>query len=333
MDPHQDVGQKHQKRRAGPREHQPFGDAFVNLVLAGGAHRCVAFLGFLRAARADGGLRRVRNVVGASAGAIVGLAFCLDVDDDAVIRSAAGAARGGLAPDLALLIDHFGAERTETRVAKLVTDIITAGLVLAETRRGAVGTGGRSAQQLTFRELADVTGLNLVVVATRCSDMTSRTFCVDLTPGVRVVDAVCASCAVPLLLTPVLIDGETYVDAAVSENAPVRSLRASCGPPPAPGVVDTLLLRCDPRWSLATNDAGDRKGDDLLQFTLRIVSTLLNRAMSTDDVELGRCRVVELPRAESLPADADVLCCGVTARDMLSLYAVGVAAFSDNFTG
>jgi hypothetical protein len=324
-----DVGQK--GGRAGSGEQQrPFGDAFVNLVLAGGAHRCVAFLGFLRAARADGGLRRVRNVVGASAGAIVGLAFCLDVDDDAVIRSAAGAARGGIAPDLALLIDHFGAERTETRVAKLATDIITAGLVLAETRRGAVGTGGRSAQQLTFRELAEVTGHNLVVVATRCSDMTSRTFCVDLTPGVRVVDAVCASCAVPLLLTPVLIDGETYVDAAVSENAPVRSLRAACGPPPAPGVVDTLLLRCDPRWSLATTGDGS-KGDDLLQFTLRIVSTLLNRAMHTDDVEMGRCRVVELPRAQSLPADADVLWCGVTARDMLSLYAVGVAAFSDNF--
>ena len=37
-----DVGQK--GGRAGSGEQQrPFGDAFVNLVLAGGAHRCVAF--------------------------------------------------------------------------------------------------------------------------------------------------------------------------------------------------------------------------------------------------------------------------------------------------
>jgi hypothetical protein len=127
----------------------------------------------------------------------------------------------------------------------------------------------------------------------------------------------------------VLIDGEAYVDAAVSENTPVRSLRAACGPPVPDAAVDTLLLRGDPRWRLGQVQKGPDQADDLLRFTLRILCALLNRAMRVDDADLRRCTVVEMPRATDEPTDSQLLSNGVTARDMLQLYATGARVFAE----
>jgi NTE family protein len=64
----------------------------------------------------------------------------------------------------------------------------------------------------------------LRVYATRLTDGVLVEFSRRATPGVRVVDALRASMALPLYFTPVVIDGVAYVDGGLVNNYPMDTL-------------------------------------------------------------------------------------------------------------
>ncbi|MDR2138759.1 MAG: patatin-like phospholipase family protein [Tannerella sp.] len=63
----------------------------------------------------------------------------------------------------------------------------------------------------------------LIVVATNLDNGTSRAF----TSG-PIVETVRASCSIPVLFSPVLIDGVHYVDGGLFHNFPVSFIRSQC---------------------------------------------------------------------------------------------------------
>jgi predicted acylesterase/phospholipase RssA len=73
---------------------------------------------------------------------------------------------------------------------------------------------------VTFQELYDFWPIKLHV-AGYCVDLQkTQYFSVDTTPGMKLVDALCASVAVPLLVSTVVLDGWTYIDGGVEEEDP-----------------------------------------------------------------------------------------------------------------
>ena len=68
------------------------------------------------------------------------------------------------------------------------------------------------------------TGPTLRIYACRLRDGVCVEFSRRRTPGVLLVDALCASMAVPFYYTPVTINGELYVDAGIVNNYPIDLL-------------------------------------------------------------------------------------------------------------
>lgn len=66
-------------------------------------------------------------------------------------------------------------------------------------------------------------GRRLTVHATRLQDGTKVEFNHETTPGVFVVDAILASATVPFVFKPARIDGELYVDGALSNPYPLKA--------------------------------------------------------------------------------------------------------------
>ena len=80
----------------------------------------------------------------------------------------------------------------------------------------------------TFGDLVGPTCASaLRVYATRLADGVLVEFSRRATPGVRVVDALRASMALPLYFTPVVIDGVAYVDGGLVNNYPMDTLTAA----------------------------------------------------------------------------------------------------------
>lgn len=70
----------------------------------------------------------------------------------------------------------------------------------------------------TFR---DITGTSLYFYATELSSFNVKEFSADATPTIKVLDAVYASSALPILLKPIEIDGNIYIDGSVYMNYPI----------------------------------------------------------------------------------------------------------------
>ena len=74
---------------------------------------------------------------------------------------------------------------------------------------------------LTFRDLAKKTGINTIICSSNIHTRKPVYFSTDTTPDVSIYDALRASMSVPIIMEPVHISGELYVDGAVCDNMPV----------------------------------------------------------------------------------------------------------------
>jgi predicted acylesterase/phospholipase RssA len=79
-----------------------------------------------------------------------------------------------------------------------------------------------SAAAATFREISQRFGVNLYFSTTNINRCENRIFSIEDTPDVSVFTACEASMAIPLLFTPVVIDGEHYYDGAFTNNFPIK---------------------------------------------------------------------------------------------------------------
>ena len=77
----------------------------------------------------------------------------------------------------------------------------------------------------TFVTLAKRRGVNLSVHAYNVTQGRLVDFSLQDTPEMSIRQAVCASCCVPLMFKPVMIDGSMYVDGAVSQRTPVHMIK------------------------------------------------------------------------------------------------------------
>jgi hypothetical protein len=316
---------------------------FVNLVLSGGGQRCLAFVGFLRAAR--GVVSRVRNVYCVSGGAIAGLAFCLDLDDDAVVRIVSRHACEGVRVSLAMLLSRHGLDDAKARLGPMLRAMISEGLASSAARVGAIGTATKPPDEVTFADLARATGRNLVVHATSLSTGTVRVMSVETCPDVSVVDAVCASCAVPLLFCPVLVGGEMLLDGCLAESYPYVSLAnhgvltspgpPSPGPPTSPGppsaaeatrvAVDTLVLCAvfEPHGKQQEQPRGPPTC--LLDYASQVIQVLVRRMAGPPGALGPRARVVKVNTACDVTA-ARLMCDGLRPGDVTVMYRIGLDA-------
>jgi NTE family protein len=162
----------------------------IGLALSGGIARAPTHIGVLTALERAG--IPVDYVAGVSAGSILGAAFCAGLKLEAVRAIALQIRWGRVARPVWSRDGFVSFDKLEKFLIALVGD-------------------------LTFADLK----IPFVVQATDLETGEPHVFCEG-----RVAPAVVASCAVPGFVVPVEINGRRYGDGGVSNNLPVRAVRA-----------------------------------------------------------------------------------------------------------
>ena len=165
------------------------------------------FLGIISKFKRDGRLEDLEAISGSSAGALLGLVYCLTKGDTAKILDFAlnVPLKQIMKPNIKCLLKEYGLI-PYTKIKKIMT----------ETCQTFMGK-----DDVTFQELYEFYPVKLYVSAYCVDFMKSVYFSVDSSPTMSVLEAICASVAVPFLFSRVkLKDGWNYIDGGTAEFVP-----------------------------------------------------------------------------------------------------------------
>ena len=229
------------------------------LVLSGGGIRVVSFVGALKVLEEEGCLRKIKEVCGVSAGAFLGFLIAtgcpvkkietliLDLDFG-IIRH--------ITPEAFLgFPESFGLDDGQFLV-KFLESIFRVVLKLDPG--------------LTLGDFAKMNYQNQVKFrcwATDLNSSTIREFSGESTPGVRIIDALRASMALPFYFTPSIdpLTGHMLTDGGVQGNLPLHHLRDD-------ECKDSLSLAFSPKdQGLVDNSIPQ----DLMEFVNSLFSSLI----------------------------------------------------------
>jgi predicted acylesterase/phospholipase RssA len=178
-----------------------------NLIIGPGAMGFFMFLGVVSKLKREGQLDELEALSGASAGALIGFLFCLVKGDPTKVLDFALSVplKQIMKPNIKCLLKDYGLI-SNTKVRKVLGDACKSFM---------------SKEDVTFQELYDLYPVKLHVSAYCVDFMKTVYFSVDTTPTMSVLDAVCASVAVPFLFSSVkLKDGSNYIDGGAAEIIP-----------------------------------------------------------------------------------------------------------------
>ena len=165
------------------------------------------YLGVVSKFKREDQLHDLEAISGSSAGALLGFLFCLTKGDPTKILDYALKVplKQIMKPNIKCLLKDYGLI-PNTKIRK----------VLVEACEFFV-----EQPDVTFQELYDLYPVKLHVSAYCVDFMKTVYFSVDTTPSMSVLDAVCASVAVPFLFSSVkLKDGWNYIDGGAAESTP-----------------------------------------------------------------------------------------------------------------
>jgi predicted acylesterase/phospholipase RssA len=165
------------------------------------------YLGVISKLRRDGQLDDLESISGASAGALIGFLFCLAKGDPTKVLDYAlkVPVKQIMKPNIKCLLKDYGLI-SHTKIRKVLVD--------------ACQTFTEKAD-VTFKELYEFHGVKLHISAYCVDFMKTVYFSVDTAPTMSVLDAVCASVAIPFLFSSVkLKDGWNYIDGGAAESTP-----------------------------------------------------------------------------------------------------------------
>jgi NTE family protein len=181
---------------------------YTHIVLSGGGMSGLVYLGVLRYLQQEGYDKNIRHIAGASIGALFATAFAI------------GMSMGDLEKNFKIFFADYEKCKIPVSMASLIQSYdnlgIDDGKRLIEPIQDVIGN-------LTFLELSKRTGKDLVISATHLYSMEPTYFSVNLTPHVRVIDAVRASMAVPIFIKPVEIGDDYYIDGGISDGVPINA--------------------------------------------------------------------------------------------------------------
>jgi predicted acylesterase/phospholipase RssA len=178
-----------------------------NLVVGPGAMGFFLFLGVLARLKKDKHLDDLEAFSGASAGALLGFMYCLAKGDVSKILdfSLDAPVKQVMKLNIKCLLKNYGLV-SWTKIRKVFMDACA----------HFIGK-----DDVTFKELYEWFPVKLHVSSYCVEFMKTVYFSVDTSPSMSVLDAVCASVAVPFMISSVkLSDGYNYIDGGAAETTP-----------------------------------------------------------------------------------------------------------------
>lgn len=183
---------------------------YTSLVIAGGAMKVMASIGVFKYLEERDAISPIRTFVGTSAGALACLMLSLGYSSEEiktmVLDSLADPSITDFGGDSIFnVLSNYGLN-SGTSIEKLVERA-----VFKKCKK----------TDITFMDLAKITGKHLVVCVSNLTKERTEFMSVDTAPNLRVARAIHASCSLPLMYEPVEINGDMYLDGGLYNNFPI----------------------------------------------------------------------------------------------------------------
>lgn len=185
--------------------------SFSSLCFSGGALKTLCIIGAIEYLEYSKALVNVKNVIGTSAGSILAFLFTIGYTSSEMTKLAKEILANDYfvsfdALQMCDLFDNYGID-SGTRLEEF--------LRLALKRK-------MNRDDITFMELAKVTGKNLIVCVANLTKEKTEYWNVDNKANTSVIKAIRVSCTLPIMYTPMMVNGDMYVDGSLYDNFPIQ---------------------------------------------------------------------------------------------------------------
>ena len=192
---------------------------FSSIVIAGGASKIISVIGVAKFLEEENMIKHIKNFVGTSAGAVLCAFIAMGYSSNEMYD---------------FFIQNLCNDETITRMnideifSFFATFGISSGCNLeCFFERMIEQKVGKGYKDITFIEFAKKFGKNLVICVSNLTDEECEFWSVDTTPNNTIIKALRASCSIPLLFTPLIINDKYYLDGGMYNNFPIDYFKSN----------------------------------------------------------------------------------------------------------
>lgn len=181
---------------------------YDTLVLSGGSLKCIASIGCIKYLEEFNIYKNIKNFIGTSAGSIMNLFYILNYTSKEIIDFFINILKKD---------DDFFEFDIENCIDLFETYGLNNGEIITKLLRLII-----KKEDMTFRELHEKTKKNMIVTVANLTKSSYEYFSFETTPELSIITAIKASCTIPILFTPVIINDNYYIDGGLYNNFPIN---------------------------------------------------------------------------------------------------------------
>jgi NTE family protein len=228
---------------------------FQNLVISGGSTKTIAVLGCIKYLEEKDLMKNIRTFVGTSAGAILSFFLTLGygvVEIEDFIRNEIFKKNlNNINMDEVMNLSFF-----DTYGLDSGANAIKIFSLMLQKKYNKL--------DISFKDLAKVTGKNIIICVANITKGCSEHFSIDTQPEFSVITALRMSISLPFIFTPIKYKNCLYVDGGIYETLPTRYVVENQSNP----LKETLAIR-------TKVSKKEKQVENVLQFTRLIFGSLV----------------------------------------------------------
>ena len=180
-----------------------------NIVFSGAGLRIYTFVGFIKALNEHDLLKNITSVIGTSSGALIAvlcvLNFTYNEIEEIVLKINTANLKNINSENIINFFSDYGIDdgKNFERIIKIILNIKVKN------------------ENITFKELYEITNKKLIITATCVNSMDIEFFDHISTPDISIIKVLLMSISIPIIFKPVKLDNKYYVDGGMISHYPI----------------------------------------------------------------------------------------------------------------
>ena len=180
-----------------------------NIVFSGAGLRIYTFLGFIKALNELDLLKNINSIIGTSSGSLIAVLCILDFSyneiEEIILKINTSNLKNIHSDNIINFFKDYGVDDCKNfeRIINIILNIKVKN------------------ENITFKELYELTKKKLIITATCVNSMDIEYFDYETTPDIPIKKVLLMSISIPLIFKPVKLDNKYYVDGGLISHYPI----------------------------------------------------------------------------------------------------------------